>query len=69
MNLLISLNELKIDDEFFEFDISNPNKNFIKIDIPHEDLLQMKNKLTSVSNDDIIKLEILSGEKINLTSN
>ena len=65
-DLLISLNELKIDDEFFEFDISNPNKNFIKIDIPHEDLLQMKNKLTSVSNDDIIKLEILPGEKINL---
>ena len=51
---------------FLEFDISNPNKNFVKIDIPHEDLLLMKNKLTSSSNNDVIKLEILSGEKINL---
>jgi hypothetical protein len=64
--LLISLNEVKIDNEFYEFNISNPNKNFIKINIPYEDLLQMKNKLTSTFNDNTIKLEILSGEKINL---
>ena len=65
-DLFISLNEIKIDDKYFEFDISNPNKNTIKIDIPHEDLVQIKNKFTSVLNNDIIKLEILSGEKINL---
>ena len=65
-DVLISLNEIKIDNNYFEFDISNPNKNTIKINIPHEDLLQIKNKLTSVSNSDVIKLEILSGEKINL---
>ena len=65
-DLIISLNEIKIDNEFFEFDISNPNKNLVKVNIPHEDLLQMKNKLISVSNNDMIKLEILSGEKINL---
>ena len=64
--LLIFLNEIKIDNEFFEFDISNLNKNFVKIKIPHEDLLQMKNKLTSIPNNDMMKLEILSGEKINL---
>ena len=64
--LLIFLNEVKIDNEFVEFDISNLNKNFVKINIPHEDLLQIKNKLTSVSNNDMMKLEILSGEKINL---
>ena len=64
--LLITLNEIKINDEFFEFDISNPNKNFVKINIPHEDLLVIKNQLTSLSNNDIIKLEISSGEKINL---
>ena len=64
--LLITLNEIKINNEFFEFDISNPNKNFVKINIPHEDLLVIKNQLTSLSNNDIIKLEISSGEKINL---
>ena len=64
--LLITLNEIKINDEFFEFDISNPNKNFVKINIPHENLLAIKNQLTSLSNNDIIKLEISSGEKINL---
>ena len=64
--LLISLNEVKINNEFYEFNISDPNKNFIKINIPHEDLLQIKNKSTSTFNDDIIKLEILSGDKINL---
>ncbi len=63
---LIFLNGVKIDNEFFEFNISNPNKNFIKINIPYEDLLQMKSKLTTTSNDDTIKLEILSGEKIKL---
>ena len=64
--LLISLNEVKINNEFYEFNISDPNKNFIKINIQHEDLLQIKNKSTSTFNDDIIKLEILSGDKINL---
>ena len=64
--LLITLNEIKINNEFFEFDVSNPNKNFVKINIPHEDLLVIKNQLTSLSNNDIIKLEISSGEKINL---
>ena len=28
----------------------NPDKNFIKINIPYEDLLQMKSKLTTTSN-------------------
>ena len=65
-DLLITLNEIKINNKFFEFDISNPNKNFVKINIPHEDLLVIKNQLTSLSNNDIIKLEITSGEKINL---
>jgi len=64
-DLLISLNEVEIDKKFYEFDISNPDKNSIKIDLPHEDLLQIKNKLISTSNNDSIKLEILSGEKIN----
>ena len=64
-DLLISLNGLNLDNQFFEFDISDLNKNTIKIDIPHEDLLKIKNKLISQSNDDTIKLEILSGEKIN----
>jgi hypothetical protein len=67
-DLIISLNKIKIDENFFEFNISNPNKNFIKIDIPHKDLLQMKNNLISTSNNDSIKLEILSGEKINLNN-
>jgi hypothetical protein len=62
--LLVSLNDVKIENEFFEFDISNPTKNLVKINIPHEDLLQLKNKLTSTSYDDTIKLEISSGEKI-----
>jgi len=64
--LLISLNEVKINKEFYEFNISDPNKNLIKINITYKDLLQIKNESTSTFNDDTIKLEILSGEKINL---
>ena len=63
--LLISLNDVKIDNEFYEFNISNPDKNSIKIEVPHNDLLEIKNELLSTSNNDSIKLEILSGEKIN----
>jgi len=65
-DLLVSLNEIKIDNKFIEFDISNPTKNLVNIDIPHEELLLIKNKLFLSSHDDVIKLEILSGEKINL---
>ena len=67
-DLSISLNEIKIDNEFFEFDISNLNKNFVRINIPHENLLELKNKLISKHDGDTIKLEILSGEKINLNT-
>jgi len=63
--LLISLNDVKIDNEFYEFNISNPDKNSIKIEVPHNDLLEIKNELLSTSNNDSIKLEILSGEQIN----
>jgi len=63
--LLISLNDVKIDNEFYEFNISNPDKNSIKIEVPHNDLLEIKNELLSTSDNDSIKLEILSGEKIN----
>jgi len=62
--LLISLNDVKIDNEFYEFNISNPDKNSIKIEVPHDDLLEIKNELLSSTNNDSIKLEILSGEKI-----
>jgi len=65
-DLIISLNEIILDHDFFEFNISDPNKNFLKINIPSEDLLKIKNKLNLESNEDILKLEILSGEKINL---
>ena len=64
-DLLISLNDVEIDNEFYEFNISNPDKNSIKIEVPYENLLQIKDKLISKSNNDLIKLEILSGEKIN----
>ena len=63
--MLISLNDVEIDNEFYEFNISNPDKNSIKIEVPHENLLQIKDKLISKSNNDLIKLEISSGEKIN----
>ncbi|MEO2200636.1 MAG: hypothetical protein ABGW48_05680, partial [Nitrosopumilus sp.] len=63
--LLISLNDVEISNEFYEFNISNPEKNSIKIEVPHNDLFEIKNKLLSTSNNDSIKLEILSGEKIN----
>ncbi len=63
--LLISLNDVEIANEFYEFNISNPEKNSIKIQVPHNDLLEIKNELLSTSNNDSIKLEILSGEKIN----
>ncbi len=62
--LLISLNDVKIDNEFYEFNISNPDKNSIKIEVPHDELLEIKNELLSSTNNDSIKLEILSGEKI-----
>jgi len=65
-NLVASINGIKIDNEFIKFNISNPNKNLVNIDIPHQQLLLMKNELFSSSKNDVIKLEILSGEKISL---
>jgi len=65
-DLIISLNGIILDHDFFEFNISDPNKNFLKINIPSEDLLKIKNKLTLESNENILKLQISSGEKINL---
>jgi hypothetical protein len=65
-DLIISLNEIILDHDFFEFNISDPKKNFLKINIPSEDLLKIKNKLNLESNENMLKLEILPGEKINL---
>ena len=58
-DLIISLNEIILDHDFFEFNISDPKKNFLKINIPSEDLLKIKNKLNLESNENILKLEIL----------
>ena len=49
-DLLISLNDVEIDNEFYESNISNPDKNSIKIEVPHENLLQIKDKLISNTN-------------------
>ena len=65
-DLIISLNGMIIDHDFFEFNISDPNNYFLKIHIPSKDLLKIKNKLNLESNENMLKLEISSGEKINL---
>ena len=67
-DLLISINDIQIDDDFFKFDISNPSKNIVKIDIPQEELLLMKSKFNSEFDKNISKIEILPGEKINLNT-
>ncbi len=53
----------KVDDRYSDFDITQSDENVIRIDIPHEELLSIKNKLENTS-DDIIGIEILLGEQI-----
>ena len=48
----------KIHDDYFNFDVLNPNENIIQINIPHEELTSIKN------DNDLINLEIISGEQI-----
>ena len=52
---------MSIQDNYFIFDILNPDENIIRINIPHEELVKIKNK---INDDNTIKIEILSGQKI-----
>ena len=61
-DLLILINGIQVGNEFFKFDISNPDRNVVRIDIPQEELLSLKNKFDSDYHDST-QIEILSGEK------
>jgi len=57
---------IKIQDNYFDFDISKPDENIIRMAIPHEKLMLIKNNIGAQNDDGIIKIEILSGEQIAL---
>ncbi|MGY5144724.1 MAG: hypothetical protein ACW9XH_09635 [Candidatus Nitrosopumilus sp. bin_32a] len=59
----ILLDGIQIQDNHFDFDITNPDKNTIRINIPHEELMKIKNKM---NDNNTVKIEILSGQKIDL---
>ncbi len=54
---------VELEDNSFEFDTSAPDKNVIRVYIPHDELASIESKLVS-ENKDSISVEILSGEKI-----
>jgi len=62
----IFIEDIQIQDDFFHFDISKPDENIVRINIPHEELMLIKNKQNTTNDDNIIKIEILSGERIDL---
>jgi len=55
---------IKIQDNYFDFDVSKPDENIIRMAIPHEKLMLIKNNIGAQNDDGIIKIEILSGEQI-----
>ncbi|NND87190.1 MAG: hypothetical protein HKM23_07720 [Nitrosopumilus sp.] len=57
-NLDIFVEGSKIQNNYFNFDVLNPDENIIQINIPHQELM-------SITNDnDLINLEIISGTQI-----
>ena len=58
----VFLEGIKVEDKNLIFDILKPEKNIIRINIPHDELMSIKNKL-DITND-IVNLEILSGKQI-----
>jgi len=57
---------IQIKDNYFDFEISNPDENIVRINIPYEELMEIKNKLNLKNDNNQIKIEILSGEQIAL---
>ena len=55
---------IEVEDTSFNFDTLKPEKNIIRINIPHEELMSIKNKLGISNDNSLINLEILSGEQI-----
>ena len=54
---------VKLQDSSFEFDPSVPDKNIIRINIPHDEFALVESNLAS-ENKDTINVEIFSGERI-----
>ena len=62
----VLVDDIQIQDDHFYFDISNPDENIIGIKIPHEGLMEIKNKINDKNDGEATKIEILSGKKIDL---
>ncbi|MFB5647594.1 MAG: peptidase, partial [Candidatus Nitrosomaritimum yanchengensis] len=60
-DLDIFVDGMKLKDNSFEFNVSNPNENIIRVNIPHEELLSLKSR---PDNTNSAKVEILSGDQI-----
>ena len=56
----------KIQNSFYDFDFSEPDQNIIRINIPHEELVLLTNKLDNQIKKNTLKIELLSGEQTNL---
>jgi len=59
--------DVKLKPSSYEFDVSSPDENIIRVNIPHEEMLLIEKKLESKNKKDTIKMEIISGEQTNLS--
>ena len=60
----VLIDDIQIQDDYFYFDISNPDENIIGIKILHEELMKIKNKINDKNDGEVTKIEILSGKKL-----
>ncbi|WP_420545866.1 hypothetical protein [Nitrosopumilus sp.] len=62
INILVE--GIEVQDDSFVFDITKPEKNIIRLDIPHEELLEILDKSSTVqqSEKNTIKVEIVPGD-------
>ncbi|MBC8516374.1 MAG: peptidase [Nitrosopumilus sp.] len=57
---------IQIKDNYFDFEISNPDQNIVRINIPNEEFLEIKNQINFKNDNNQIKIEILPGVQIDL---
>ncbi len=60
----VLIDNIQIQNDYFYFDISNPDENIIGIKILHEELMKIKNKINDKNDGKVTTIEILSGKKL-----
>ena len=60
----VFVNGIPLQDSSFDVDGSIPGENIIRINIPHDELVSIGDKLDDKNYQDMMKIEVLSGEQI-----